>query len=372
MGFEEVDVVVGQIDVALVLGDDAAVVVEHRLRVVLEQLPAVVWTTDVSLGYTSITGAACRALGIDPYEVVGIAIAEHQLDPAAADAHRTALAGTAAQYDLQWGSRTLQAHVEPLRRGDGDVVGESDGETLGLVGESGCGKSTLGKSIARLYEPTGGSIKFEGNELAGLSRRQLKPFRREIQMIFQDPYESLNPRQTVASIVEEPFIIHKMGTGEERRKWVAELLDQVGLPSVAAQRYPFEFSGGQRQRIGIARALALKPQLIICDEPVSALDVSIQSQILNLLMDLQRNLGLSYLFISHDMAVVERVSHRIAVMYKGELVERGLPSDVFANPTHPYTRALIAAIPVVTDAEEAMKPKVTPEEKQRFLVSSAA
>ena len=240
----------------------------------------------------------------------------------------------------------IQRAVAACKAVDGVSFSIAPGETLGLAGESGCGKSTLGKAIARLYEPTGGSVRFQGTNLAGLSRGKLKPFRREIQMIFQDPYESLNPRQTVASIVEEPFIIHKMGTGEERRKWVAELLDQVGLPSVAAQRYPFEFSGGQRQRIGIARALALKPQLIICDEPVSALDVSIQSQILNLLMDLQRNLGLSYLFISHDLAVVKHISDRIAIMYLGKLVEVGDSESIYRNPRHPYTKALISAIPV--------------------------
>ena len=229
---------------------------------------------------------------------------------------------------------------------DGVSFSIAPGETLGLVGESGCGKSTLGKTIARLYVPTGGRIHFEGADLAPLSRGELKPFRREIQMIFQDPYESLNPRQTVAAIIEEPFIIHRMGTREERRQWVAELLQQVGLPPSAAQRYPFEFSGGQRQRIGIARALALKPKLIICDEPVSALDVSIQSQILNLLMELQRDLGLSYLFISHDLAVVKHISDRIAIMYLGKLVEMGDSESVYENPRHPYTKALISAIPV--------------------------
>jgi oligopeptide/dipeptide ABC transporter ATP-binding protein len=229
---------------------------------------------------------------------------------------------------------------------DGVSLTIQPGETLGLVGESGCGKSTFGKTIARLYEPTGGSIKFEGNELAGLSRRQLKPFRREIQMIFQDPYESLNPRHTVGAIVEEPFVIHQMGTRAERRQWVAELLDKVGLHESAAQRFPFEFSGGQRQRIGIARALALKPRLLICDEPVSALDVSIQSQILNLLMELQRDLGLSYLFISHDLAVVKHISDRIAIMYLGKIVELGDSREIYKNPRHPYTKALLSAIPV--------------------------
>ncbi len=240
----------------------------------------------------------------------------------------------------------IRRAVAACKAVDGVSFSIAPGETLGLAGESGCGKSTLGKAIVRLYKPTDGNIHFQGTNLAKLSRRELKPFRREIQMIFQDPYESLNPRQTVANIVEEPFIIHKMGTREERRKWVAELLDQVGLPSVAAQRYPFEFSGGQRQRIGIARALALKPKLIICDEPVSALDVSIQSQVLNLLMDLQRDLGLSYLFISHDLAVVKHISDRIAIMYLGKLVELGDSEVIYKNPRHPYTKALISAIPV--------------------------
>ena len=240
----------------------------------------------------------------------------------------------------------FQRAVAACKAVDGVSLTIEPGETLGLVGESGCGKSTLGKTIARLYEPTSGGIAFEGNELAGLSRRQLKPFRREIQMIFQDPYESLNPRHTVGAIVEEPFVIHKMGSRSERRQWVAELLAKVGLPESAAQRYPFEFSGGQRQRIGIARAIALKPRLLICDEPVSALDVSIQSQVLNLLMELQREMGLSYLFISHDLAVVKHISDRIAVMYLGRIVELAPAEEIYNNPVHAYTKALISAIPV--------------------------
>jgi len=219
------------------------------------------------------------------------------------------------------------------------------GETLGLVGESGCGKSTLARTIVRLLRPATGRILFEGTDLAPLSRRVIKPIRRHLQMVFQDPVESLNARHTVGEILEEPFIIHGLGNAVERQRSVAELLARVGLPRDAGQRYPFEFSGGQRQRIGIARALAQQPRLIICDEPVSALDVSIQSQVLNLLLDLQRELGLSYLFIAHNLAVVKHVSDRIAVMYLGRIVELGGADEVYANPRHPYTRALIAAIP---------------------------
>ena len=220
------------------------------------------------------------------------------------------------------------------------------GETLGLVGESGCGKSTLGRCIARLYKPTAGKIHYQGADLASLGQKALLPYRRDIQMIFQDPMESLNARHTVQEILEEPLVIHGIGSASDRRKEVNRLLDLVGLPKRSATRFPFEFSGGQRQRIGIARAIALRPKLIICDEPVSALDVSIQSQILNLLLDLQSEFGLAYLFIAHDLAVVKHISDRIAIMYLGQIVETASGDAVYQDPRHPYTQSLISAIPV--------------------------
>ncbi len=229
---------------------------------------------------------------------------------------------------------------------DGVSFSIKPGETLGLVGESGCGKSTLGRCIARLYQPTSGEILFRGQDISRLSRKQLMPFRRDIQMIFQDPMESLNSRHTVGDIIEEPLLVQGVGNRAGRQRRVLELLDLVGLPARSVSRYPFEFSGGQRQRIGIARAIALNPGLIICDEPVSALDVSIQSQILNLLIDLQRELNLSYLFIAHDLAVVKHISDRIAIMYLGRIAEIGPGEAVYGTPNHPYTQSLISAIPV--------------------------
>ena len=220
------------------------------------------------------------------------------------------------------------------------------GETFGLVGESGCGKSTLGKAICRLLKPTDGEIHFNGQDLGRLSRSAMRPLRRELQIVFQDPVESLNARHTVRQILAEPFIIQKMGDSTFREKKVKELLDKVGLPATAVDRFPFEFSGGQRQRIGIARAIALEPKLIICDEPVSALDVSVQSQILNLLMDLQKEMGVSYLFIAHDLALVKVISDRIGVMYLGKIVEEADASTIFRRPLHEYTKALISAIPI--------------------------
>jgi oligopeptide/dipeptide ABC transporter ATP-binding protein len=232
-----------------------------------------------------------------------------------------------------------------LKAVDGVSLSLQPGETLGLVGESGCGKSTLGKCIVRLHQPTGGEIRFEGADLAPLGGRALKPYRRHLQMVFQDPVESLNARHTVGEIIGEPLDIHGIGDRAERRRQVLALLDKVGLPAAAADRYPFEFSGGQRQRIGIARALALNPRLLVCDEPVSALDVSIQSQVLNLFLDLQRELKLSYLFIAHNLAVVKHVSDRVAIMYLGRIVEVAPADDIYRAPKHPYTRALLSAIP---------------------------
>jgi len=219
------------------------------------------------------------------------------------------------------------------------------GETYALAGESGCGKSTVGKIVAALVKPDAGSITLDGNDLTALSPRQLRPLRRKVQMIFQDPFSSLNPRATVRRIIEEPLIVHGLGNRGERRRKVAEMMDRVGLRPEAADRFPHEFSGGQRQRIGIARALILNPDLVVCDEPVSALDVSVQAQILNLLKDLQRELGTAYLFISHDLSVIRHMADRIAVMHLGQLVETAPRASFWANPTHPYSRALIAARP---------------------------
>lgn len=235
------------------------------------------------------------------------------------------------------------------------------GETLGLVGESGCGKSTLGRTLIRLYEPTGGEIFFNGADFLTMKGEELRRKRRNIQMIFQDPYASLDPRMTVGQIIRQPMDIHGVGSASERENRVLELIELVGLRKSYVNRYPHEFSGGQRQRISIARAIALNPELIICDEPVSALDVSIQAQILNLLKDLQEKLNLTYIFISHDLSVIEHTCDRIAVMYLGKIVEIASRDELFKNPQHPYTQALISAIPRVGQGKKKITKLLTGE-----------
>ena len=252
--------------------------------------------------------------------------------------------GLTKHYPMRRGL-VMSRTVGTVRAVDGIGFGLARGETLALVGESGCGKSTTARLVLRLIEPTAGTVRFEGRDITGFGGPALRRLRRRMQIVFQDPFASLNPRMTVGEIIEEPLLVHAIGDHAARRARVAELLALVGLAPYHAGRYPHEFSGGQRQRIGIARALAVEPALIVLDEPVSALDVSIQAQVVNLLKDLQARLGLSYLFIAHDLAVVKHVADRVAVMYLGRIVETGPKERVFANPRHPYTRVLLSAIP---------------------------
>ena len=253
----------------------------------------------------------------------------------------------------------FQKKVADVKAVDGVSFTLKKGETLGLVGESGCGKTTAGRTILQLYKPTAGSIKFNGTELNGLKGNSLRAVRRDMQMIFQDPYGSLNPRMTCGDIVGEPLKVHKLTSSKsEYNERVSELLSIVGLSPYMAERYPHEFSGGQRQRIGIARALAVTPSLIICDEPVSALDVSIQAQVINLLEDLQQQLDLTYIFIAHDLSVVKHISDRIAVMYLGHIVEIAERNELYENPVHPYTQALLSAIPIADPVLEATRERI--------------
>ena len=252
----------------------------------------------------------------------------------------------------------LQKHVADVKAVDGLNFDVFQGETLGLVGESGCGKSTTGRAILQLYKPTAGSVLFEGSDLVALKGEDLRKMRRRMQMIFQDPYASLNPRMTVGSIVAEPLEVHNIGTKAERVERVRELLKVVGLNPYFINRYPHEFSGGQRQRIGVARALAVNPAFIVCDEPISALDVSIQAQVINLLEDLQEQFGLTYLFIAHDLSVVRHISDRIAVMYLGKIMELSDREELYLNPMHPYTQALLSAVPIPDPVIEEKRQRI--------------
>jgi peptide/nickel transport system ATP-binding protein len=265
--------------------------------------------------------------------------------PTAADGALVSVESLKVWFPIKSGI-VLDRHIGDIKAVDDVTIDIERGETLGLVGESGCGKSTMGRAILRLYEPTAGKIFFDGQDISHLGEAELRPLRRRMQMVFQDPFASLNPRHSIGRIVSEPLRVHGLVKRRQAGKRVRELLEIVGLPADAGSRYPHEFSGGQRQRIGLARSLALNPDFIVCDEPVSALDVSIQAQIVNLLESLQKDFDLTYLFIAHDLAVVRHISDRIAVMYLGKIVEISPAADLYEDPLHPYTISLLSAIPI--------------------------
>jgi len=252
----------------------------------------------------------------------------------------------------------FRRQVGAVRAVDGISFDVRSGETLGLVGESGCGKTTAGRTLMQLYRPTSGQVTFDGTDLVGLKAEQLRRMRRKMQIIFQDPYASLNPRMSVGDIIGEPLVVHRVASGKDVQQRVQQLLELVGLSPTFADRYPHEFSGGQRQRIGVARALALQPSFIVCDEPISALDVSIQAQVVNLLEELQQQFNLTYLFIAHDLSMVRHISDRVAVMYLGVIVELASRDEIYLSPLHPYTQALLSAVPIPDPFAEAQRKRV--------------
>ncbi len=305
-------------------------------------------TGKANVGADSRRDAAGEALGAATMQAVGVQGPEDVL---------LNIEGLKMHFPIMRGA-LFQRQVGAVRAVDGLDFFIKRGETLGLVGESGCGKSTAGRTILQLYEPTGGKVFFKGQNIVGVDKGELRRLRREMQMIFQDPYASLNPRQTVGDIISEPLRVHKLASGKARQERVQDLLKRVGLNPYHANRYPHEFSGGQRQRIGIARSLAVEPEFIVADEPISALDVSIRAQIINLMEDLQSEFNLTYLFIAHDLSVVRHISDRVAVMYLGKIVELADRSELYANAQHPYTKALLSAVPIPDPLAEMQRERI--------------